>query len=108
MGLDIVELVMRCEEDFGITIADADAEQMHTVGDLYLLVCRQLGIEPAKGPLTPVGLSRPVFGSLKPSPRIADGDEVWAAVVRIVVDQLQVEESDVRYDARFQEDLGCD
>jgi acyl carrier protein len=108
MGLDIVELVMRCEEDFGITIADADAGQMYTVGDLYLLVCRQLGIEPARGPLPSVGFSRPVFGSLKPSPEISDGDEVWAAVARIVVDQLQVEESDVKFDARFQDDLGCD
>jgi hypothetical protein len=80
MGMDIVDIVMRCEADFGITIADADAEQMHTVGDLYLLVCGQLGIEPAKGPLMPVGLSRPVFGSFKPAHKVADGDELWAAV----------------------------
>jgi len=108
VGLDVVELVMRCEEDFGVTIADADAEQVRTVGDLYLLICRQLGIEAAKGPLTGMGSSRPVFGSLRPPPEIADGDEVWAALVRIVVDQLQVEESEVKFDARIQDDLGAD
>ncbi len=108
MGLDAVELAMRCEEDFGITIADADAEQVRTVGDLYLLVCGQLGIEAAKGPLTGLALSRPVFGWLKPGPKMADGNEVWAALVRIVVDQLQADESEVKFDARIQDDLGAD
>jgi acyl carrier protein len=99
--------VMRCEEDFGVTIEDADAEQAGTVGDLYLLICRQLGIEAATGPLTGMGISRPVFGSLKPPPEMADGNEVWSALVSIVVDQLQVDESEVKFDARIQDDLGA-
>ena len=32
-SLDIVELVMELEEEFGVEIPDEDAEQMQTVGD---------------------------------------------------------------------------
>jgi acyl carrier protein len=35
MGLDVVELVMEVEEQFGVRIADREAERMRTVGDLY-------------------------------------------------------------------------
>ena len=32
-SLDVVELVMAFEEEFGVDIPDEDAEQMRTVGD---------------------------------------------------------------------------
>jgi acyl carrier protein len=32
-SLDVVEIVMDLEEEFGITIEDADAEHIRTVGD---------------------------------------------------------------------------
>ncbi len=32
-SLDIVEMIMQMEEDFGITIPDEDAEKIKTVGD---------------------------------------------------------------------------
>jgi acyl carrier protein len=41
--LDIVELVMELEEEFKITIPDAHAEQILTVGDLVDYLLRQLG-----------------------------------------------------------------
>lgn len=33
-SLDIVELMMELEENFGITIPDEDATQMSTIGDI--------------------------------------------------------------------------
>jgi acyl carrier protein len=40
--LDIVELVMELEEGFGITIPDADAEKILTVGDLVDYLARHI------------------------------------------------------------------
>jgi acyl carrier protein len=40
--LDIVELVMNIEEEFKITIPDAEAEHLLTVGDLVDYLMRQL------------------------------------------------------------------
>ncbi|MBC7797549.1 MAG: acyl carrier protein [Pyrinomonadaceae bacterium] len=37
-SLDLVELVMRFEEEFGIEIPDEDAEKIQTVGDAYTYV----------------------------------------------------------------------
>jgi acyl carrier protein len=42
MGLDTVELVMKVEESFGITIPDAEAEKILTIGDLYRYVLAKL------------------------------------------------------------------
>jgi acyl carrier protein len=42
MGLDTVELVMEVEDEFGLSIPDADAEQIQTVGQLYAYVCHRL------------------------------------------------------------------
>jgi len=40
--LDIVELVMNLEEEFGITIPDADAEKILTLGDLVDYLARHV------------------------------------------------------------------
>jgi len=34
-SLDAVELIMALEEEFGIDISDADAEELKTVGDVF-------------------------------------------------------------------------
>ena len=43
MCLDSVELQMDVEEEFGITIGDADVEKLVTVGDLHECILRKLG-----------------------------------------------------------------
>jgi acyl carrier protein len=47
MGLDAVELVMRTEDEFGITLADDEAGSVKTVGDLYQLVLSKLDLTPS-------------------------------------------------------------
>ncbi len=39
-SLDIVELIMRLEDEFQIEINDADAESLHTVADLVAYITR--------------------------------------------------------------------
>jgi acyl carrier protein len=42
MGLDSVELIMAVEEAFDVEIADAEAEQVRTVGQMYALIVSKL------------------------------------------------------------------
>jgi len=42
-SLDTVELVMALEEEFGIEIADEDAERMHKIKDVYRYLEERLG-----------------------------------------------------------------
>jgi acyl carrier protein len=42
MGLDSVELVMEIEDEFGISVPDADAELIETAGQLHAYVCHRL------------------------------------------------------------------
>ena len=37
-SLDLVEIVMKAEEAFGVTLPDDDAETVKTVGDFYRVV----------------------------------------------------------------------
>ena len=60
MGLDAVEIVLRTEEFFVITIQDEEAAAVRTVGDFYLLICAKLDVLPL---LTPITLQR--FQSLQ-------------------------------------------
>ena len=51
MGLDTVELVMEIEDEFGLSIPDADAEMIQTVGQMHAYVCGKL--RPTKEPVCP-------------------------------------------------------
>jgi len=106
MGLDIIELVMRTEETFGVNIEDGAAGQIQTVGDLYEAICKQLDLSPDSHPDQPFAL----ISAGKSGPhaiQTADND-VWTKLVAIISDQLQIDPAEVRYDSRFREDLGAD
>ncbi|MFO0881146.1 MAG: acyl carrier protein [Gemmataceae bacterium] len=45
-SLDIVELVMELEEEFGVTIPDTEAEQIKTVGEAIDYIARH-GLPPS-------------------------------------------------------------
>lgn len=47
MGLDAVELVMRTEDEFGITLTDDEAGSIRTVGDFYQIVLSKLDASPS-------------------------------------------------------------
>jgi acyl carrier protein len=47
-SLDMVEVVMALEDKFGIEISDSDAETLHTVGDLAVLVQAKLDRSPVR------------------------------------------------------------
>lgn len=57
--LDVVELVLAVEEEFGITIEDAEVDQLRTVQDLIDLVERKqgekaaMGVDPENDPARP-------------------------------------------------------
>lgn len=121
MGLDTVEIVLRAEEVFGISIGDDEAGRVLTVGDLYRLVCSKVSVVPLESPVTsemlPV-LTRwePRFRFLKTSHPLPAPKEllpwspqgVWDCIVAIFVDQIHLEADEVKYSARIHQDLGID
>jgi len=44
-SLDVVEVFMRCEEEFGIEIPDEDAELCETVGKLTAYIQKTFGVD---------------------------------------------------------------
>ena len=47
MGLDSVELVLRMEDEFNITISDEEAAETRSVGDVYNLILSKLDVSPS-------------------------------------------------------------
>jgi hypothetical protein len=121
MGLDAVELVLRTEEFFVISIEDDEVASVRTVGDFYDLVCAKLGIPPLQNPATSTNLpvvteKEKVFLFLqKQKSRPAPPDvlpwspqSVWDSLVAVIVDQLCLEPGEILHHARFVEDLRVD
>lgn len=106
MGLDVVELVLECEETFKVELKDWRLERMRTVGDLFELICEQLKLP--SGADIPRPIARTFIPPRSAVTEVWDRDSVWAKLVQVVIDQLQVEPDDVKYSARFQEDLRAD
>ena len=121
MGLDAVEIVLRTEELFTITIEDAEAAAARTVGDFYILVCSKLNVAPISSPVTSAQLPvitrrETVFLFLNknvplPAPSNVlpwSPQSVWDCLVAILVDQQCLSREQIRYQARFLEDLSVD
>jgi len=108
VGLDIVELVMRCEEVFEIELREEDMERVRMVGDLYTAICKELKLTPLPNPTTAGGQERISRASLNPHPVAWTPEDVWATLRASVVDQLRVNEEDVVSSAHFQYDLRAD
>jgi len=105
MGLDVVELVMQCEESFDVKLETDRLESMRTVGDLFELICEQLNLPPASDAPRPASrMLIPVASPLEEWTR----DAVWFKLVQICVDQLQVDPQEVTYSATIVDDLGAD
>ena len=89
MGLDVVELFMEMESAFGISIPNADAERLTTVGSLYDYI------------------------AIRVAPSIQDigggpySGELWERYLNVIERELSVPRSDVLPGARFVEDLGA-
>jgi acyl carrier protein len=106
MGLDVVELVMRCEESFGISLENDRLESMRTVGDLFELICSQLAAPPSSDERQPANKARDLQAIATEEGWTRDA--IWSELVRICVDQLQVTPDKITYSASFVDDLGAD
>lgn len=92
MGLDIIETFMAVEAEFGISVPDAEAGRMRTVGALFDYVRAH---SPARS-ASETGPGSPYAGPL------------WDRFVDVVQWHAGVERREVRPEAYWVEDLGMD
>ena len=109
MGMDTVEIVLRTEEIFNIDLPDRECERIVTVGDLYRLVLNKLELSYVPANEIEVGTIGGDRSQLKAQTVSSwSPPDVWRTLKGIIVNQLQIEERDVKEDAAFSRDLGCD
>ncbi len=95
MGLDSVELVLECEDAFGIKIADADAEMVTIVGQLQELCIRLIEEQ------TPVAkMSSGLWAEQK--------EAIREKVREIIAEQMGMKIEKILPESRFVQDLGID
>jgi hypothetical protein len=118
MGMDAVEIVLRTEELFTITIPDDEASAVRTVGDFYRLICSKLSLDPLPSPVTSAKLptithkEKSFLFLRKHTPLPAPPEvlpwspqSVWDTLVAMFADQLSLKPTDILYDARIAKDL---
>lgn len=86
MGLESVELVMEIEERFGISMSDADAALISTVGDLQRFIVA--ACEETEQQVTP--------------------DEAWTWLRDFLEHRYRIPRDKITLDARIGPDLGLD
>jgi acyl carrier protein len=115
MGLDMVELVMAYEEEFGVQIPDAAAANMATPRDVidWLVAAQDRGEFYQPPPVVkpswwaPRHRDRCWPGADPARPKLTR-DEIAAGVRQRTLDQLGIRPAQYREDARFVEDFGAD
>ncbi len=121
MGLDAVEIVLRTEDLFAITLTDDEAAAVRTVGDFYRLICSKLDVTPLPSPVTSADLPTitikekkfSIFRAHTPLPAPPEvlpwsPQSVWDTLVTVFVDQQGLKPDEIRYHARILDDLGVD
>lgn len=121
MGLDAVEIILRTEELFVITIGDDEAGAIRTVGEFYNLICAKLNLNPLHSPVTSAQLpkitqkEKEFLFLFKNTPLPAPPEvlpwspqSVWDSVVAVFVDQQRLDAVKILYHARIAQDLGID
>jgi hypothetical protein len=84
-GIDTTDYIRRIELELQITIKDADAERLKTLGDLCSFVSNQRRDQ-----------GRPL-----------DGDRIWQSVRQITSEELGVNARELHPGIRYVEDLCC-
>jgi hypothetical protein len=121
MGLDAVEIVLRAEEFFVISIRDDEAAAVRTVGDFYNLICAKLNVPALESPVTSATLptvaqkEKTLLFLYRSTPLPAPPEvlpwspqSVWDSLVAVLVDKQCLDPGEILYHARFVEDLGID
>jgi acyl carrier protein len=106
MGLDVVELVMRCEEEFGVELENDRLEGVRTVGDLFEIICDEVKLP--SGPNVPRPAQRQLIPVAAAPKEGLTRDPVWLKLVEIIAEELQIDPDEMKYEASFDDDLGAD
>ncbi len=85
MGLESVELLMRVEEQFGVTMAEEDAERFLVVGDLHFWLCQEL---------------------LAKAPQAPSPEKIWSELQHVIAEHLELPPESIRPDSHLRHDLG--
>lgn len=91
MGLDTVELLWSVEKVFGISITDAEASRLDTVGALNQLIAEKVAAKASSQ-----------NNVVQPEPTL-----IWERLVPIVIEELGVRREQVTPDAVWSRDLGA-
>jgi len=86
MGLEVVELIMSVEEEFGITIPDGDAETISLLGSLHDYVMKEL----------------------RNREEVPDGTDVWNRLKALVVREFDFPADKLTRSTNIFDDLGAD
>jgi hypothetical protein len=86
MGLDLVEILMEIEDDFGVTVPDELASSFVTVGDTHKMIFDHLV---AKGRTPSRGLDA----------------EVWQKLVTLTPEQMGLDPEIIKPDLRWIPDI---